>query len=405
MPTEGSFSPAEWSVEALKRKLDAEEPLFVFDVRNRDEYAAGRVEGRVPHPALNVPYFEILEAGGGEDMVEAVKNFGTRELAGRLPKDNPIVAVCAKGGTSAIVAEALRAIGYPAVNLAGGTRAWGEMYEILPALDRPGLQIWQAARPARGCLSYIAASGPDAVVIDPLRHVDRYLEFARRKQLKIRFVLDTHAHADHLSGGPALARAAGATYHLHPYDAIHPMDLLPAKIPYEPLRDGQVLRFGSAALEAIHIPGHTLGNMAFLLDRNTLFTGDSIFVTSIARPDLGGHAEAWTPLHRASLRRLLELPDDTFVLPAHASGPQEADRRGVVGARLGDLRVSNEGLRRAAGAEKDFQDWILASLPVFPPQYVDIKRANIGLVRPDEDAAQELELGKNVCALEARKGK
>lgn len=403
-PAPAPESSTEWSVETLKRHLDAAEPLFVLDVRNRDEFAAGKVEGRVPHPGHNVPYFEILEGGGADDMIESVKIYAGRELAKILPRDRTVVTICAKGGTSAIVAEGLRATGYRAVNVAGGTKSWGNLYEVkeVPAGAR---RIWQLSRPARGCLSYVVASGTDAIVIDPLRHADRYLELAKAHGLRIRQVLDTHAHADHLSGGPAIAKATGAPYGLHPYDAIHPMDVLPARIPFEPLRDGQVFPFGTSRLTVLHIPGHTLGNTAFLVDGDLLFSGDSIFVASIARPDLGGQAETWTPLHRDSLRRLLELPDSTLVLPAHAAGPSEARPDGVFAATLGDLRVRNEGLRRAAGPAEDFQKWILASLPVFPPQYVDIKRANIGLIAPDEDKSEELELGKNVCALEAPKSR
>ena len=85
---------------------------------------------------------------------------------------------------------------------------------------------------------------------------------------------------------------------------------------------------GGHTVEAIHVPGHTLGNMAFLLDGRFLFTGDSIFIESIARPDLGGHGDTWAPIHYASLRRLLELPDDTLVLPGHFAGMGEEGEDG-----------------------------------------------------------------------------
>jgi glyoxylase-like metal-dependent hydrolase (beta-lactamase superfamily II)/rhodanese-related sulfurtransferase len=401
MPSEPRPAPesAEFTVSTLKKHLDQGKDLFLLDVRNRDEFKAGRIEGRTPTPSLNVPYFEMLEAGGADDLVEAVRNYAKDELAEKLPRGRIIVAVCAKGGTSAIVAEGLRSAGYPAVNLEGGMQAWGDLYEFNAVVDAPPLRVWQAARPARGCLSYVVASGGEAAVIDPLRHADRYVDFARVQKLKIGVVLDTHAHADHLSGGTALARATGASYWLHPYDAIHPMDMLPAAISYEPLRGGQVFSLGKSRLEVLHIPGHTLGNAAFLLDGKYLFAGDSIFVSSIARPDLGGHAEAWTPLHQASLKRLLELPVGTVVFPGHASGPGEANADGRYAAAMGELRISNEGLVKAAGPAREFLAYIMASLPEFPPHYVKIKRANLGLIAPDDESAAELETGKNVCAL------
>jgi glyoxylase-like metal-dependent hydrolase (beta-lactamase superfamily II) len=237
------------------------------------------------------------------------------------------------------------------------------------------------------------------VVIDPLRHVGRYLDVTRARGARIVAVIDTHAHADHISGGRALAAQAAAPYHLHPYDAIHPMDMLPASFGFEPLREGGRLTFGAGGLEVLHVPGHTLGAVALLLDRRFLFTGDTLFVKSIARPDLGGKAEAWTPLHHASLRRLLGLGAGVVVCPGHFSTEAEAGPDGAFTARLGDLAARNDGARHALGGSESFARYILASLPEFPPQYVEIKRVNIGLSAPDEARASELELGRNVCAL------
>ena len=237
------------------------------------------------------------------------------------------------------------------------------------------------------------------MAIDPLRHAENYLEFARAKKLQIALVLDTHAHADHISSGPALAQWLHVPYYLHPYDAIHPMDVLPAQIAFEPIRDGQEFSIGKASIKTIHIPGHTLGNVAYLLNEKHLFAGDSIFLESIARPDLGGRGETWAPLHYRSLRKLLELPETTAVLPGHFSHPREANEQGLYTASLGELKKENEGLRMAQKSESEFVRYILSSLPQFPPQYVDIKRVNAGLILADNEKAAELELGRNVCAL------
>jgi glyoxylase-like metal-dependent hydrolase (beta-lactamase superfamily II) len=216
---------------------------------------------------------------------------------------------------------------------------------------------------------------------------------------RIEMVLDTHLHADHLSGGPALGQGDHIPYHLHPYDAIHPMDMLPARIAYRPLEAGQTLHIGRAEIKVLHFPGHTLGMVAFLIEGRYLLTGDSLFLESIARPDLGGRAEAWAPLLYVSLKRMTELPDETWVLPAHFSDIRTADGHGVYRARLGELKRRNPGLLKLNEGEKAFCDYVLASLPEFPPAYVEIKRANAGLASPDERKAQELELGKNICAL------
>jgi glyoxylase-like metal-dependent hydrolase (beta-lactamase superfamily II) len=246
----------------------------------------------------------------------------------------------------------------------------------------------------------VVASEGKAVVIDPLRHLHPYLNLARSKGLTIEKVMDTHGHADHISGGPALGSETGASYHLHPYDAIHPMDVLPATIAYEPIRDGQTFPVGQHELKALHIPGHTLGLVAFRLDDRYLFTGDSIFIRSISRPDLGGKAETWAPLHGRSLRKLLGLPRGMTVLPGHFSSLAEADEVGIFAASLDDLKQRNDGLLvLQRESEEGFARYLLESLPKFIPAYVDIKRVNAGLRAVPEDEASTLELGKNVCAL------
>jgi len=178
------------------------------------------------------------------------------------------------------------------------------------------------------------------------------------------------------------------------------MDLLPATISYEPLRDGQVLPVGRRRLTVMHIPGHTLGLVAFRLDDEFLFTGDSIFIRSIARPDLGGKAETWAPLHGRSLRKLLALPGSMIILPGHFSGLDEAGESGLFAAPLSDLKSRNDGLLALQRqSEEGFVRYLVESLPKFIPEYVDIKRVNAGLLSSDEDQVSTLELGKNVCAL------
>ena len=389
-----------WSPEILLRRLEARDRFFVFDVRNHDEFERFRLEGRAPLPVLNVPYFELLESGGKEDMVESVAACVDHDLRDKLPQDTPILTVCAKGGTSEIVAQALRRLGYNCVNLAQGMKGWGELYATVPVVERNDLSVYQVSRLARGCLSFVIVSQGHAIVIDALRHLEPYLAHAKSAGFKIDHVIDTHGHADHVSGGPELAAATGATYHLHPYDAIHPIDMVPATITYEPISDGEVFPVGLHELRAIHVPGHTLGLVALQLDDDYIFGGDSIFLNSVARPDLGGKAEHWARLHTQSLRKLINLPDSMQLLPGHFSSMNEGDDRGLFAASIASLKASNDGLKKLAqSSDEEFTNYLLASLPKFNPDYVEIKRVNAGLVtRPEEDL-ETLELGKNVCAL------
>ena len=394
-PNESTVS--EWTAQQLSDRISHETPFFLLDVRNRDEFDATRIEGRVPIPTKNVPYFEMLDAA--DDFVTSIEKYAESTLSGELPKTMPLLAVCAKGSTSRLVAEALGHLGYSATSLAGGMAAWGDHHDERPAVEEDGLAVVQVSRPARGCLSYVIESDGHAAVIDPGRHIDRYVDLARKRQASIEIVIDTHAHADHVSGGRALATLVNAPYLLHPYDAIHPIDLVPGRMAYEPLTERTSLTLGRAQIRPIWIPGHTLGSVALRVNGNVLLAGDSIFVGSIARPDLGGQAAAWTPLHYASIRRLLDLPASTLVLPGHFSRLGEASATGVFGTTLGDVRTTNEGVIRASADLDGFTQYILSSLPTFPPEYIEIKRINVGLLDADDERLTELERGKNQCAL------
>ncbi|NTV94065.1 MAG: MBL fold metallo-hydrolase [Thiobacillus sp.] len=394
-PMKTSWSPAE-----LYRQLDQGSRFGILDVRNKEEFAAWKIEGKTPIQTVNLPYFDLLDLeGDDEDLGAAFARALPKRLQGRLPRDAPILAVCAKGDTSPHVADGLRRIGYQAYDLAGGMAAWGNHYETHVVEDTGRLTLLQISRPARGCLSYLLASGGEALVVDPSRHIEVYGRIAAERRWRITRVLDSHLQADHLSGGVALARELGATYWLHPYDSIYPDEQLPATFAFHYLEDDTTFTLGEVAVRILHQPGHTLGMVNLLLDGRFLLTGDTLFINSIGRPDLGGRAEAWAGLLYRSLQRLLALPDDTVVLPAHFSHMLEANEQGCYRARLGDLRSHNEGLRMLAEGPAAFDAYILGSLPAHPPSYDEIRRVNTGLLQVDEAKASELELGRNLCAL------
>lgn len=385
----------------LWQSLLGNEPMFILDVRNRDEFESWQVEGpRSTPPTLNIPYFELLDLEGeDDDVTDAVIRGVQAQLSEQLPTDRPILAVCAEGKTSGYVAEGLRRLGFDARNLHGGMEAWGNFYYWVSIEQSEKFSLFQVVRPARGCISHVLISGQRAAVFDPARHIEHYHELVTAEGARIELVLDTHLHADHLSGGPAMGQGEHIPYYLHPYDAIHPTDMLPARIAYRPLEAGQTLRLGQIKIEALHFPGHTLGMIAFLIEGRYLLSGDSLFLESIARPDLGGKAEGWTPLLYESLQHMAALPDETVVLPAHFGDIHAGDENGLYRATLAELKKHNPGLQKVAEGEQAFTDYILSSLPTFPEAYIEIKRANAGLASPDEGKMQELELGKNVCAV------
>lgn len=407
MLSDTTSTDSSMSVAQLKQQLDTGAPLTVIDVRNPLTFAMSKIEGADNLTVLNAPFSEIMAEGGADDFVIALRTYAERHWADTVPTDVPVVVVCASGVSSVPVTGALRAIGYDALNLTGGMAAWGNFYDVHTVFVDDNTTIFQISRPARGCLSYMIAAGDEAVVIDPLRHETAYIDIAQQHDVRIVRVLDTHGHADHISGGPALARALDVPYNLHPYDAIHPIDVLPAVIDYEPIHDGQQFSFGpdaggsvgAATLRALHVPGHTLGSVALILNESHAFVGDTVFVASIARPDLGGRGETWAPIHYESLQKLMELPAATVLWPGHHSSLAEADVDGLFGRTVTQLRDTNAGVQQLQHGRDAFVQYILANLPKFPQQYIDIKRVNIGLLTPSEREASTLELGRNICAL------
>jgi hydroxyacylglutathione hydrolase len=174
-----------------------------------------------------------------------------------------------------------------------------------------------------GCAAYLfgcGSLGKCAVVDAHEEDVDRYAAFAESKGMRITHVIDTHVHADHRSGGPALARKVGAPYSLH--------ESADVDLPFVPLHDGEELDFGNTRVKVLHTPGHTPESICLLvtdLRRSTepwfVLTGDTLFVGAVGRPDLPGRArENAAELYDSIQRKLLTLPEDIEIFPGHFAG-------------------------------------------------------------------------------------
>lgn len=364
------------SPEELKRKLDAREIQFIFDLRNPEDFAGWKIDGRAEIETLNIPQPDFV---GEED----------RHIH-KFPKDRSILTVCAHGDSSKYTAELLRERGFSAVSLEGGMDRWSEFYETHKVQSNP--DIYQIYRVARGCITHLIVSQGEAAVIDAVRHIDRILDLAASLRVKITHVLDTHLQADHISGGRDIAKKTGAVYH------IHPSDVDGATYGYAPLADGESIRIGKSVLKIVHSPGHTPGSTSFLLGDAILFTGDTIMKTSIGRPDLGGKADAWARLLYDTLfSRFAGLKDSILILPTHAASIREQDADGVVRTTLGQARKESDLYQLKEF--KPFLDYILSSLPESPERYQEIRKVNLGLIDPDEAKRKELEIGKNLCGM------
>lgn len=370
------------TTKELAKKIINHEEVLILDVRNSDEFNEWTIEGsKVKN--INEPYFNLLD--------------GVEPVVDKLEKDKEIIVVCAKGGSSDFIADLLDEEGFTSVyNLEGGMKAWSEHLEPIKIGDLAnGGSIYQFVRLGKGCLSYFIESNGEAAIIDTARMTDEYEKFAAENQVVIKHLIDTHLHADHISGGRKLADKVGGTYHLPPKDATD------VTFDYAALEEGNDIAVGntSVKVQPVYSPGHTIGSTSFIIDDTYLLTGDILFVKSIGRPDLAGLAEDWVgDLRNTLYSKYRELSDDLIVLPAHYSFTEELGEGGKVSARLGDLYKKNSGLQ--VEDEDVFRRMVTENLPPQPNAYQEIRKVNMGQIEPEQDEQKEMETGPNRCAVE-----
>ena len=361
-------------VETLRNWLDHRKAVVVLDIRNEDDRRQWFIPG-----SDHVNAYDDLKAGRPGPLAEL-----------KLPPGVPVVTVCNFGRMASFAAGQLETRGHDVFALRGGMQAWSLAWNTAEAgVGDASIRILQVRRTGKGCLSYMIASRGVAAVIDPSLPPEVYIGLAQEGGWRIHSVLDTHIHADHLSRAKVLAEQSGAALLLPAQDRVH--------YAYTPVGDGDVIPLGTAYLQAIRTPGHTLESTCYLLNDRYLFTGDTLFLSGVGRPDLHADpAEARPRAHLlfASLLRLRTLPSDTLLLPGHASQPIAFDRValaepvGSVFARLADWFSSEHG----------FVERLLARIPPVPLNFARIVELNEAGAPPPADSA-ELEAGANRCAV------
>jgi hydroxyacylglutathione hydrolase len=231
-----------------------------------------------------------------------------------------------------------------------------------------------------GCASYLVGdvSAGKAAVIDPQWDIDPYLRLSRLHGVRIEHVLETHTHADHVSGHGRLARATGAK--------ILVSELAEAEYPHEAIGDGESLSVGEVEIEAVHTPGHRPEHTAFLL-RDTargeepvaVLTGDSLFIGDSARPDLAIEPrEGAAAIYRSLHRRLLTLPDEVEVWPGHLGGSLcgSAGIDHKASSTIGFERRHNRALQFRS--EEEFVADAVATIGDQPPNVAHVVALNRG---------------------------
>ena len=357
------------------RLLSGEEPPILLDIRRTEEFEEWHIPG-----STNIDVYEELKADPATAQIQLSD----------LPTDREIVTICTAGVISQEATAVLNQMGRKAKTLVDGMNGWSRVHHSAPVDIAIDGELIQVARPGKGCLSYILVSDGEAAVFDPSQYPAEYEERIEKHDAELVGVFDSHAHADHVSGGQDLADRNEVPYYLHPADA--------SAIDAMSLEDGDEHRIGAVTLEVMSTPGHSPGGVTYVIGEDALLTGDTLFHESVGRVELGVEAniedtnvEQNAATLYESLQRLRAHPGDPLVLPAHDPGSPEPP----VTARMSEIEVANDDLGRDREA---FITDLASDLPEHPPNFQQVKRVNIGEESVSDEDVSTLELGPNRCA-------
>jgi hydroxyacylglutathione hydrolase len=224
-----------------------------------------------------------------------------------------------------------------------------------------------------GCVSRAAA-----MVVDPLGDPAEYLRVAKEAGVTIKYVVDTHVHADHVSIGLELAQAANAEYALH--------ESAGAAYDFRPLRDGERLELGNVLVDVVHVPGHTPEHIALVVTDRTrsaepwlVLTGHTLMVGDMGRTELASTAEDGARALFESAERLRELPDHVAVFPGAFSG--SVCGRGLSGNPTSTIGFERRFNRAFGIADRDtFIQYMLRDTPPRPPNAERVRARNLGMI-------------------------
>ena len=355
----------------------------LLDVRNNEEFGRFKVEGPKLSKMINVPYIEFIELE--EESVAKVE----------VPKDESIRIVCAKEGSAKFVGEILAQNGWTDVRyLEGGIKTWGNMLAPKLIVSQNGYKLYQFIRPGKASCSYGLIFEDELVVFDPSRNTDFYQGFAAENGCKLIRTFETHLQADYISGSRQLFLNTGAQI------IGNENDFQGAAFEYKAVDDQEVFNFSSGGpeIKAIHMPGHTPGSTSYLLDNQYLVSGDTVFILSIGRPDLGGKAEEWAKfLYNTLKTKITELSDDLVILPGHYIEWSEANSDKIFIDTLGSIKQKNSDIY-GIQEEAEFVKFIKDNMRKQPDEYAEIRKVNAGLLDVDDEDQEVMDLGKNECA-------
>ena len=362
------------------------EDFLLLDVRVNEEFDRFKVEGPFLADMVNVPYVEFVEY--------------EEESVAKVPAADKVRIVCAKEGSAKYVGEILVNHGFKDVRyLEGGIKTWGNMLAPKRVASDDDYQLFQFIRPGKASCSYGLICQDEMILFDPSRNVDFYQKFAENNGARIIKSFETHLQADYISGSKQIAAESGA------HILGHENDFKDAVFNYQKIVDNQVYSFskGGPEIKALHMPGHTPGSTSYLIDNKYLVSGDTVFILSIGRPDLGGKAEEWSKLlYRTLKTKIAELKDDLVILPGHYMDWKESNPSQIFSDTLGNIKNANSDIY-SVSTEAEFTEFIKDNMRPQPEVYAEIRKVNAGLLEVDAEKQEIMDLGKNECAASAQK--
>ncbi len=359
--------------------------FLLLDVRNENDFARFKVEGPYEFDMINVAYMDFME---WED--ESVK---------KVPGDKPVRIVCAKEGSAKYVGEILLNHGFSDVGyLEKGIKSWGNFLSPIKVNDdKDGFELYQFRRPGKASCSYGLIFENEMMLFDPAKNIDAYEKFANDHSAKIVRTFETHRQADYISGSPMLNKKLGVEI------MVPGPDFEGANLEYTVVENNSVYRFNDKGpgIKAIHTPGHTPGSTSYIIDDRFLISGDTVFIYSTGRPDLGGQMEAWARmLFNTIQNKIFKWDKNLTVLPGHYMSWEEADERLVFQKSLEEVIKINSEIY-SIDNERDFVEYIRRNMRPQPEEYAKIREINAGLMEADEETLDIMDLGKNECAASA----
>ena len=364
------------TITSKELAINNDKSVLILDIRNTNAFKDWHIKD-----SQNIDVYNDIWEGN----FEAVK----KKLS-QLPKDKKIITVCNAGVTSQNASMLLESMGYSTLVLEKGMIGWNTLHQAVDVINEDDFLLKQIIRIGKGCLSYLIGSNStkECFVIDPSQFVEEYAELANESGFKIKGVIETHMHADHLSGAKLLTDITKIKYYVSGDD-------FSAKFDFIDLKNIEEIKIGENKIKIIKTPGHTDGSVCLLVNDKALLTGDTLFLEGVGRPDLGRNKEdieKGAKILYNSINKLKQLDENLIILPAHFTSYNHAP----IYEKLNNLLKNNQSLK--ISSEHEFVDYISNNLPVTPPNYEQIKGFNLNFTQLPRQMAEQLEFGPNRCA-------